>query len=82
MLSNSSSAGVFFVADKHSCHLVVNCDDNTLRHHCYWPIVSDFINVLSHKTIAEIFMLNTDLIKQWMVFIGLLTGECNKVILL
>ncbi|XP_068671556.1 E3 ubiquitin-protein ligase ubr3-like isoform X2 [Montipora foliosa] len=59
------------IASKHD---VVNCQDRALVNHCYWPIVSDFINVLSHKTIAEMFMQNTDLIKLWMKFIGHLTG--------
>ncbi|XP_048579140.1 E3 ubiquitin-protein ligase ubr3 isoform X3 [Nematostella vectensis] len=57
-----------------SYQLVVNCDNRALSHHCYWPIVSDFINILSHKTVAEMFMKNHDLIKQWMTFIQYLTG--------
>lgn len=61
--------------DVGSSHDVVDCRNRALVNHCYWPIVSDFINVLSHKTIAEMFMKNPDLIKQWMKFIGHLTGE-------
>ena len=60
--------------DIESSHDVVDCESPALSNHCYWPIVSDFINVLSHKTVAEMFMLNPDLIKQWMKFIGHLTG--------
>ncbi|XP_029192377.2 E3 ubiquitin-protein ligase ubr3-like [Acropora millepora] len=60
--------------DVDSKHEVVNCQDQALVNHCYWPIVSDFINILSHKTIAKMFMQNTDLIKLWMKFIGYLTG--------
>jgi len=60
--------------DIESSHDAVDCESPALSNHCYWPIVSDFINVLSHKTVAEMFMLNPDLIKQWMKFIGHLTG--------
>jgi len=60
--------------DIESSHDAVDCESRALSNHCYWPIVSDFINVLSHKTVAEMFMLNPDLIKQWMKFIGHLTG--------
>ena len=62
------------IADIISNHAVVNCESRALKNHCYWPIVSDFINVLSHKSIAEMFMQNTDLIRQWMKFIEHLTG--------
>lgn len=61
-------------SDTISNHAVVNCESRALKNHCYWPIVSDFINVLSHKSIAEMFMQNDDLIRQWMKFIELLTG--------
>ncbi len=61
-------------ADTISNHVVVNCESRALKNHCYWPIVSDFINVLSHKSIAEMFMQNNDLIRQWMKFIEHLTG--------
>ncbi|XP_078377169.1 E3 ubiquitin-protein ligase ubr3-like isoform X1 [Oculina patagonica] len=60
--------------DTISNHVVVNCESRALKNHCYWPIVSDFINVLSHKSIAEMFMQNNDLIRQWMKFIEHLTG--------
>jgi len=60
--------------DTISNHAVVNCESRALKNHCYWPIVSDFINVLSHKSIAEMFMQNNDLIRQWMKFIEHLTG--------
>ncbi|XP_058960015.2 E3 ubiquitin-protein ligase ubr3 [Pocillopora verrucosa] len=60
--------------DAASNHDVVNCESRALSNHCYWPIVSDFINVLSHKTIADTFMQNSELIKKWMKFIEHLTG--------
>ena len=66
---------LLLTADVDSKHEVVNCQDQALVNHCYWPIVSDFINILSHKTIAKMFMQNTDLIKLWMKFIGYLTGK-------
>ena len=65
---------VHLFSDTISNHAVVNCESRALKNHCYWPIVSDFINVLSHKSIAEMFMQNNDLIRQWMKFIEHLTG--------
>ncbi|XP_077978171.1 E3 ubiquitin-protein ligase UBR3-like [Glandiceps talaboti] len=51
-------------------HMVVNCSHRTLVLNCYWPIVSDFINVLSHKAIAERFLKDHTLLKYWMVFLS------------
>ena len=74
LIFRSTDNDSFLFTDIVSNHDVVDCEGPTLKNHCYWPIVSDFINVLSHKTIAEMFMQNRDLIKQWLKFIGHLTG--------
>ena len=49
-----------------SFHTVVNCEHEIMKDHCYWPVVSDLINVLSHKKIALKFLQDSDLIELWM----------------
>ncbi|CAH1789984.1 unnamed protein product, partial [Owenia fusiformis] len=44
---------------------VVDCEKDVMKDHCYWPIVSDLINILSHKAIAIKFMTNTRLVELW-----------------
>ncbi|XP_046846410.1 E3 ubiquitin-protein ligase UBR3-like [Xenia sp. Carnegie-2017] len=63
-------------------HLVINCDSHVVRYHCYWPIVSDIINVVTHHNIADIFMKDLDLLEKWMNFIARITGiNCNERII-
>ncbi|KOB66539.1 Ubiquitin ligase E3 [Operophtera brumata] len=31
-------------------HYVIDCTKRVMKEHCYWPLVSDFNNVLSHKS--------------------------------
>ncbi|XP_064614037.1 LOW QUALITY PROTEIN: E3 ubiquitin-protein ligase ubr3-like [Liolophura sinensis] len=50
----------------HNFHMVVDCGQAAMKDHCYWPIVSDLINLLTHKSIAESFMLDERLIKLWL----------------
>ena len=56
-------------------NLVANCDSQSLSCHCYWPVVSDFINVLSHQKVVESFMLDKELISQWFSFVLFLSGK-------
>ncbi|KAK2143057.1 hypothetical protein LSH36_882g00050 [Paralvinella palmiformis] len=46
-------------------HVVIKCNNDVLKDHCYWPIISDIINVLSHKHIAYDFMSNDVLLNFW-----------------
>ncbi|XP_070564707.1 E3 ubiquitin-protein ligase UBR3-like [Ptychodera flava] len=55
-------------------HMVVNCAHRTLVFNCYWPVVSDLINVLSHKQVAERFLKDQTLLKYWMVFLSYFAG--------
>lgn len=59
-------------------HLVINCDSHVVRYHCYWPIVSDIINVVTHHNIADIFMKDLDLLEKWINFIALITGNIGE----
>ncbi|XP_071532346.1 E3 ubiquitin-protein ligase Ubr3 isoform X3 [Panulirus ornatus] len=55
-------------------HRVVNCADHVMKNHCYWPLVSDLNNVLSHKPIAIKFMSDPRLIQEWFSFLSMFQG--------
>eukprot|EP00795_Rhopilema_esculentum_P014545 gene14545-5613_t len=54
--------------------LVADCDHRILINHCYWPIASDLLNILSHKQVVKEFLKNDTIIHQWMYLVTLLTG--------
>nr|CAB3260717.1 uncharacterized protein LOC100175735 [Phallusia mammillata] len=49
-------------SDFHQC---VMTQSNEVRNNAYWPIFSDFINVLSHKKCVIKFLSNPDLLNCW-----------------
>ena len=60
-----------------------------MRDHCYWPFVSDLINVLSHKPVAYKFMVDERLLQLWFEITSCLQGMnsstrlvsiCGKII--
>lgn len=53
-------------SDHVNYHHVVDCGYKAMKDHCYWPIVSDLINLLSHRSVALKFMDSTELIKIWL----------------
>ena len=55
-------------------HLVINCDKEVIKYHCYWPVISDFINIVTHHKIAYIFMKDSELLEKWMNFVACVTG--------
>lgn len=55
-------------------HRVVDCGNNVMKNHCYWPLVSDLNNVLSHKPIAIKFMSDPRLIQEWFSFLSMFQG--------
>lgn len=59
---------------KSNFHCVVNCDQEIMRDHCYWPVVSDLINVLSHRKIAHSFLKNQDLVVLWLDLLNTMQG--------
>ena len=66
---------LFFILEpEQNYHMVVDCAHAVLREHCYWPIVSDLINVLSHKPIAHKFMENDTLLQFWFELISYFQG--------
>ena len=57
-----------------SGHLVVDCSKPVMRDHCYWPLVSDLNNVLSHPPIAFRFMSDNTLLTMWFDFLKMFQG--------
>lgn len=45
-----------------------------MKEHCYWPLVSDFNNVLSHESVSLVFLRNNDLVDMWFEFLSMLQG--------
>ncbi|XP_030846700.1 E3 ubiquitin-protein ligase ubr3 [Strongylocentrotus purpuratus] len=50
-------------------HQVVNCDNRILKGQCYWPIISDLTNIISHRSVAERFFGSPDLMALWARFL-------------
>ncbi|XP_053987373.1 E3 ubiquitin-protein ligase Ubr3 [Hylaeus volcanicus] len=60
-------------ADK-NFHFVVDCGRQVMKEHCYWPLVSDLNNVLSHKPVAVRFMSDNTLLEMWFEFLSMFQG--------
>jgi hypothetical protein len=56
-------------------HYVVDCGHNIMKEHCYWPLVSDLNNVLSHRPVAVKFMSDDNLLEMWFAFLSMFQGE-------
>uniref|UniRef100_T1JNI2 E3 ubiquitin-protein ligase n=1 Tax=Strigamia maritima TaxID=126957 RepID=T1JNI2_STRMM len=58
---------------------VVDCSRDIMKDHCYWPLVSDLNNVLSHRPVALKFMGDSTLLDLWFTFLSLFQGmNVNK----
>ncbi|XP_073956501.1 ubr3 ubiquitin ligase [Choristoneura fumiferana] len=55
-------------------HRVIDCTKRVMKEHCYWPLVSDFNNVLSHKSVALVFLQDDALVDMWFEFLSMLQG--------
>uniref|UniRef100_UPI003590070B E3 ubiquitin-protein ligase UBR3 isoform X3 n=1 Tax=Myxine glutinosa TaxID=7769 RepID=UPI003590070B len=65
--------------DESGCVLVVNCAEPVLKNNTYWPLVSDFINVLSHPSVSQRFLQDRTLVRTWMCFLSFFQGmNLNK----
>ncbi|KAJ8255418.1 hypothetical protein GJAV_G00204660 [Gymnothorax javanicus] len=65
--------------EEKSCHVVVNCGEALLKNNTYWPLVSDFINILSHQSVAKRFLEDHSLLMLWMSFVSFFQGmNLNK----
>jgi hypothetical protein len=52
-----------------------------MKEHCYWPLVSDFNNVLSHERVALVFLKDDNLIDMWFQFLSMLQGKLEDEVL-
>ncbi|XP_054716089.1 E3 ubiquitin-protein ligase ubr3-like [Uloborus diversus] len=50
-------------------HSVVDCSHRIMKDHCYWPLVSDLNNVLTHEAVAFEFLSDHDLLLRWFCFL-------------
>lgn len=55
-------------------HYAVDCAQRVMKDHCYWPLVSDLNNVLSHRPIALRFMSDDALLEMWFSFLQVFQG--------
>uniref|UniRef100_A0A1B6CS83 E3 ubiquitin-protein ligase n=1 Tax=Clastoptera arizonana TaxID=38151 RepID=A0A1B6CS83_9HEMI len=55
-------------------HFVVDCALQVMKEHCYWPLVSDLNNVLSHRPVAIKFMSDDTLLEMWFAFLSMFQG--------
>lgn len=56
-------------------HRVVDCSKAVMKEHCYWPLVSDLNNVLSHRPIAVKFMCDDRLLDSWFSYLSMFQGK-------
>lgn len=73
---------IFLLGAEKNDHQVVDCSHRIMKEHCYWPLVSDLNNVLTHEAVAFEFLKNTKLLKLWFKFLSLFQGQCIKINLL
>uniref|UniRef100_A0A9J8BBQ9 E3 ubiquitin-protein ligase n=1 Tax=Cyprinus carpio carpio TaxID=630221 RepID=A0A9J8BBQ9_CYPCA len=65
--------------EENNHHVVVNCGEALLKNNTYWPLVSDFINILSHQSVAKRFLEDQSLLRLWMSFVSFFQGmNLNK----
>nr|XP_005997697.1 PREDICTED: E3 ubiquitin-protein ligase UBR3 isoform X2 [Latimeria chalumnae] len=65
--------------EENNFHVVVNCGEALLKNNTYWPLVSDFINILSHQSVAKKFLEDHRLLQKWMNFVSFFQGmNLNK----
>lgn len=50
---------------------IVDCRSRIMKDHCYWPMVSDFNNVLGHFGVAKSFMEDPQLLTLWFRFLSM-----------
>lgn len=63
--------------EENSRHVVVNCSEALLKNNTYWPLVSDFINILSHQSVAKKFLEDHSLLMLWMSFVSFFQGKAQ-----
>lgn len=72
---NNNLYCIYILVQYMNQHQVIDCTRRVMREHCYWPLVSDFNNVLSHKSVALVFLKDVTLIDMWFEFLSMLQGN-------
>lgn len=62
--------------ERSNTHHVLDCTNDVIKDHCFWPLISDLVNIMSHKPIAVKFMSDSLLLDIWFEMIGFLQGNC------
>lgn len=73
MMSKILIPNILHGADR-NFHYVVDCGLQVMKEHCYWPLVSDLNNVLSHRPVAVKFMSDDALLEMWFTFLSMFQG--------
>ncbi|CAN7992707.1 unnamed protein product [Ixodes hexagonus] len=55
-------------------HYVLNCGHRIAKDHCYWPLVSDLNNVLTHRPVALEFLNDRRLLDMWFSLTAMFQG--------
>ncbi|OON14266.1 hypothetical protein X801_09945, partial [Opisthorchis viverrini] len=50
--------------DDHS-NMVVNCEGPLIQNNVFWPFVSDLSNLVSHKSIVDVFVTDPEFLNAW-----------------
>ena len=66
-----------FSATKLNTHQVLNCSNKIIKDHCFWPLISDLMNIISHKPVALMFMEDSILLDVWFELISFLQGKLS-----
>lgn len=45
--------------------MVVNCDGPLIQNNVFWPFVSDLGNLVSHKSIVDVFVEDDEFLNSW-----------------
>ncbi|KAH8009626.1 hypothetical protein HPB51_018894 [Rhipicephalus microplus] len=59
-------------------HYVVNCGHRIAKDHCYWPLVSDLNNILTHRPVAMEFLNDTRLLDMLRLVAHCLAFPCSS----
>uniref|UniRef100_A0A2R5LIR0 E3 ubiquitin-protein ligase n=1 Tax=Ornithodoros turicata TaxID=34597 RepID=A0A2R5LIR0_9ACAR len=59
---------------KKNFHYVVDCIQRITKDHCYWPLVSDLNNTLTHKQVAMEFLNQPNLLDMWFSLLSMFQG--------
>ena len=58
----------------------VDCAQPSMRQHTYWPLNSDFINVLHHRSIARRLITSPKLLHSWLQIVALFQGTHRTIV--